>query len=375
MQKPYYSVDGHLYTNKLDALFSATKAGKSVEWHWHEEFSSLDWQSRPLLPMKEYYKRRAQQLRDAYDWIVLSFSGGSDSWTVLNTFLENNIHLDEIFVYWSIDATKGLYCPDASNTDPGNFLSEWDLTILPALKQISQSHPRIKITIYDVSQDLMATEFNDNLIDQTSDGFTPGWYARHHAIGQNERQLIDSGNKTCFLLGVDKPQMCIKDSQVFCYFIDNLYNTNMPQVQQGRKIELFYWSKDMPQITHCQAREIYNFLHVHPQLCDLIDWKQPITPEQKHIWDRVVRNIIYPDYDISNFQARKDRALFNSEKDWWLSRVIDERTVKRWDGLFQETIKSIDPKYFNYFQNRVSGLQGFISKFYLLGPKPVAVDQ
>ena len=370
MQKPYYSVDGHLYCNKLDALFFATRSGKQVQWHWHEEFSSLDWRSASPTPMKEYYKQRAQQLRDSYDWIVLSFSGGSDSWTVLHAFLENRIHLDEIFVYWSIDATKDLYRPDAFNTAPGNFLSEWDLTILPTLKQISQSHPQIKITVYDISHDLVTTKFNDSLLGQTSDGFSPGWYARHHAIGPTERRMIDSGNKTCFLLGVDKPQMCIQDSEVFCYFIDILYNTNIPQIQQGRTIELFYWSKDMPQITHCQARKIYEFLCANPHLCDLIDWKQSITPDQKHIWDTVVRSIIYPDYDISHFQARKDRALFNSEKDWWLDRVIDEHTAEHWNGLFQETIKSIDSKYFRYFQNRVSGLTGFVSEFYSLGPRP-----
>lgn len=70
------------------------------------EFDSVDWQTEPLESMKELSKQRAQHIRDTYDYIILYHSGGSDSTTVLNSFLDNNIFIDEILTvsYAGIDA-------------------------------------------------------------------------------------------------------------------------------------------------------------------------------------------------------------------------------------------------------------------------------
>lgn len=60
-------------------------------------FDTVTWKE-PTESFKELCKQRAQQLRASYDYIILSFSGGSDSTTVLNAFLDNNIHIDEILM-------------------------------------------------------------------------------------------------------------------------------------------------------------------------------------------------------------------------------------------------------------------------------------
>lgn len=70
------------------------------------EFDSVDWQKEPTESMKELCKQRAQQIRDTFDYIVLYNSGGSDSTTVLNAFLDNDIFVDEVITvsYEGIDA-------------------------------------------------------------------------------------------------------------------------------------------------------------------------------------------------------------------------------------------------------------------------------
>lgn len=60
------------------------------------EFDSVDWKTEPTESMKTLCKQRAQQLRDSYDYLILYNSGGSDSTTVLNAFLDNNIFVDEV---------------------------------------------------------------------------------------------------------------------------------------------------------------------------------------------------------------------------------------------------------------------------------------
>lgn len=59
-------------------------------------FDSFDWKNEPKETWKSLCKQRALQLKDTYDYIILYNSGGSDSTTVLNAFLDNNIPLDEV---------------------------------------------------------------------------------------------------------------------------------------------------------------------------------------------------------------------------------------------------------------------------------------
>ena len=82
------------------------KTGIHPHWDFNESvFSSYDWTVEPNESIADLYRQRAQQLRDKYDYIVLMFSGGADSTTVLRSFLDNDIKLDEAVSYMSYDAT------------------------------------------------------------------------------------------------------------------------------------------------------------------------------------------------------------------------------------------------------------------------------
>ena len=53
----------------------------------------------------ELYRQRAHQLRDKYDYVVLWFSGGADSNNVLNSFIDNDIKIDEVVSMINYSAT------------------------------------------------------------------------------------------------------------------------------------------------------------------------------------------------------------------------------------------------------------------------------
>lgn len=59
-------------------------------------FDFIDWSKEPAETFKELCKQRAQQIRDTNDYVILYFSGGSDSTTVLNAFVDNGIFIDEV---------------------------------------------------------------------------------------------------------------------------------------------------------------------------------------------------------------------------------------------------------------------------------------
>jgi hypothetical protein len=365
----YYSVDQIIYHNKLDALLAGTKTGKQVFWHWHKEYNAIDWTSDSAVTVREIYKKRAQQLREKYDWIILSFSGGSDSWTVLNSFLSNGIHIDEIFCRWPLKATENLFTPNQVDSSTENILSEWEFAIKPVLHWLTKNHPNIKITIHDWSDEVLKTEFNDDYWLTTQDHLNPGYGMKYNAIGRNEKDIIESGKKTCIVFGIDKPQIWVKENKVFCYFLDILANTHAAP-EPGRIIELFYWTKDMPEITHTQARVIYHHLCSNPNLAKLVDRSQPMTPEKKHIWDILIRGIVYPDYDLSTFQAKKDTSTIYSRVDSWMSLLPDQRFMQSWTNIINNLIGSIDDKFFNFRNGKRIGLSGFISPLYYLGDLP-----
>jgi len=63
-----------------------------------KNFDSIDWSVDPVESFNILRAQRAQQLRDSSSYIALYFSGGSDSTAVLNTFVVNNIPIDEVII-------------------------------------------------------------------------------------------------------------------------------------------------------------------------------------------------------------------------------------------------------------------------------------
>ncbi len=93
----YYTVGNKVFYSKPQMLMESTKTGHFPHWHFNNEtFGSIDTTQEPNVDIRLLYKFRAQQLREQYDYLRLEFSGGGDSTTVLMSFINNGIHLDEI---------------------------------------------------------------------------------------------------------------------------------------------------------------------------------------------------------------------------------------------------------------------------------------
>jgi hypothetical protein len=98
----FFEVGEQKFYSKLDAIHHSIQTGNPVEWNFNNEiFRSLDWTVEPTESILKLYAQRAKDLRQRYDYLVCMFSGGSDSTTMLQTFIDNDIPVDEIFMnYW-----------------------------------------------------------------------------------------------------------------------------------------------------------------------------------------------------------------------------------------------------------------------------------
>ena len=106
--KGVYRANGKPFFNKLEAILEVNaNPGTWVEWDYHDAvFGQHQWDIEPIFDLKELYRQRALQLREAYDHVVLFYSGGVDSWNILKTFIDNNIPLDEIYMFGAFEAEE-----------------------------------------------------------------------------------------------------------------------------------------------------------------------------------------------------------------------------------------------------------------------------
>lgn len=96
----YYQVNGKVIFNDLLAKHEAYTSGKPVEFYCHNnEYDQLDWTQEPSQSMDQLMDDYARHLRNSYERVILSWSGGTDSHTIYQVFVRNNLHIDEIIVW------------------------------------------------------------------------------------------------------------------------------------------------------------------------------------------------------------------------------------------------------------------------------------
>lgn len=367
----YYQVGDQKFVNKTLALIESERTGQYPSWHFFNDvYSKINWLNPPHTDIKSLYQQRARQLREKYDYISISFSGGSDSFTIIKSFIDSGTHIDEIFVRWPIKATDKH--PLSKDTHSSNILSEWKLTILPQLdlfkKQLSET---TKITIIDWSDRILKDENIDIDWQHNQDFFNPGVRIKYDTVTDHALKQIESGKKVAIVFGVDKPQLLMQEGQIYCYFLDKLAH-NHAHHPFDQYCELFYWSKDLPEIVSCQSRLIYRYLEMNPHLVGLIDWRIPYDRSRKNIWDAIVRKIVYPDFDADRwFQAGKPTSLIHNEVDtWMLQNHMDSKFMQSWTYVIDNHFKSLNQRFFEMKNGRLIGLVGFLGGKYLLGPAP-----
>ena len=365
----HYRVGSTIYTHKLSALIAASKnTAHSPTWHFHENiYSKLNWYEDSKFTLDELYQQRARQLRDKYDYLVLSFSGGSDSWTALQAFIDSGTHLDEIFVRWPLAATYGKYAVNRS-TDASNMLSEWELTIRPMLEEYSKIIPNTKITVHDWSDELLNRELDDYDWGVAQDHLNPGSFLKFQSISSAELRSIDQGKRTAIIFGTDKPAMFCDNNHMYCTFIDKSANGHAYS-KFDRVSELFYWSPDLPEIVHAQAREIYNQIRLNRTLFAAIDNGTKNDDAKKNLWNLITKTIIYKKYcQLNTFQVNKSYNNILDEVDAWMVDIKDFRYMQSWKSGIDNILKSVNSKFLVKDNNQVTGFLLFSSGRYCLGP-------
>lgn len=352
----YYRVKNKIIRTKVEALVEGTKENYHPDWIFNNDvFNAFDWKTEPTESFAELYRQRAQQIRDQYDHVALSFSGGADSTNILRTFLDNDIRLDEIVAVWDVKQSESRA---ADSTDPSatNVASEWLLTLKPKLEWIAKHHPEIKITIIDWAEDLHKVKISDDFLLERNHQFCP-----YGGLRWDRSFVFDriGDKKGVVVSGVDKPRINIHNSWYNLYFVDAVAHNAVPwKLDNKQAVELFYWDPSCCKMLAKQVHAIVKFFEQYPQFQSFLTWPNK-NPQHKQFYETAVRSIIYPHVD-NCFQTNKpvcinigqDRVVFGTE--------LEEEYRRSYNNSWQLLQSVVDARYFSTVQHETT-LIGFIN--------------
>jgi len=360
----YWSVGDEVFIDKTSALLYSTQSKQHVHWHFNDQvFAKADWKLEPEQSLEYLYAQRARQLREKYDYLILSFSGGSDSTNILRTFIQNQILLDEIVVQWPHQIAKNIYTPNNQDSSQDNWLSEWDYTVKPMLDWVAVHHPKIRITVYDYSQHLV--DYSKILTDTWYLGrnsYTPFGEVRNNIINLLGLTTLEKFNSVGYIYGIEKPKIMFKDGKYYNYFIDKLTSQRYLKSyleQNTCGMEFFYWSPDAVQVMIKQCHVIKRFMQRHPQFRWMITGHVKDGDTITRYQD-LIEPLIYPGHQVT-FQVDKFR-LPNLAVDKVLAEnLFDKKVMSIYKAGIGELLREVDIKYYDADTQSVTG---FISPYY-----------
>lgn len=371
----YYTVGNQEFFSKIDACIAGTKQNVHPTWHFNDGvWNAMQWHAEPEVNILDLYRARARQLREKYDYILIYYSGGSDSQTVVESFIDAGCHIDEIVTVWNRAHDKNFVASTAI-TDARNIEAEFEFTTRPGLEWIRNVSPKTKITYQDVSDDIL--EYlnhydGEEWLGQVTEHLNPQNLGRFSSPKtKHQKLLLDQGKQTALIYGADKPKVCIKDGKYHVYFVDvvanNFKGVGMNHDYYNMTPEFFYWTPDMPEIVVKQAHMIRKWFDLNPALKSILSWPN-FSWTHRNTYETITRSIIYPHWNFSRFQVDKPRFTVYCEwDDWFFKHFSDGWVYQNWMKGIDHVKSNVDQKYLSYtFDQTFNGFVGMINGFFAL---------
>jgi hypothetical protein len=383
----YYTYKDQIYFNRQDAfavmLATGDYAGQ-VKFHFNDDvFSSIDWSKKIDVDISDLYRQRAQQLRDSHKYLILAFSGGSDSTQILLTFLKNNIFLDEIQVICSEKAIAKL---DRSmmlaDNEFQNFL-EYERAVVPMLKIVRERSPNTKINIVDVS-DFIVDQLSKNKMEYFVSNPKYSLQASDYVINQMPRvesyilmitNRHNDKDSVALIRGIEKPMLFNHRTEIISNFcsmsLNVIVNFKKGLLEPAFTMENFFWSREVPLIPVKQAQMLKEKMELDKVYCmRFMEIRKKINLaiiEKKnwlgltYILERMYSNVIYPEWNPYTFIATKPSMVLPENK------LVKHLTGDNYVDKLNKEMQEVQLKKYEKLENQKQLFGAIFSKFYSLG--------
>jgi hypothetical protein len=367
----YYEVGNEIFINKTQAVYTASLTQQPVVWRFHEDtYSNINWQQRPLGTLQELYKIRAQQLRDTYDHIVVYFSGGMDSWNVLNSFLSNGIHIDEVYTSWTLAETKYKDF-DPTNTSEYNLISEYEYAVVPVLNHLEKNYPNINIVVNDIS-DKFVGDLKEDVFFSSNVYQNITTFGRQNVESDRLRDAIAKNKKIGMVYGCDKIRYQNQNGIFYAFFLDVAVGAD---VDPAKQIEFFYQTVDLPEIPVLQAHYILDLITAKQQelFYSGVDKVHRSKNKGRKTFDQLYQEACYPDYNPDTFQTGKQLGTLVRQSEVWI-KDYNPKFYDSWKWTTDQYFNSINDQHLQKFNNLILGLNNLQSPLYLVNTNNTLPD-
>jgi hypothetical protein len=342
-----YNVGNKLYVRKINALLESSISKIPTEWNFHKDLYSdrIKLVNNYDISLTDLYKTRAQQLRDKYDYLVLCYSGGSDSHNILHSFIKNNIKVDEVVCDYPVKLIEQTNYSLTTDKNHQNFISEWFLTVKPDFEQLQITNPEIKISFLDSFSDVTQLTYQESI----SFCSEPAHYStvkRWKNIA-NHVNGIKNKNKIALIMAVDKPIVYATDKYYGFLFVDPPTNIKPDILHTDRcTMEFFYWSPDLLDIPIVQARKMWDFLLQHKTFTKDVFNKQKLG--KRISWSRtegfndLTNTICYPYWHHARHQVDKG-SFHHGQYKIFSEKFNNYDFMKSSAQNLQEVYRQLDP--------------------------------
>ena len=374
----YYRCNGLDFESKIQASFHSLQTNKPIEWLFNDlEFNLYDWTNEPSQSLDCLYDQRSKQLREQYDYLILSYSGGADSHNILMSFIRQGLHLDEIIINTLEKGWEKFTTIDSNNKSSYNNGAEHYLQTIPRLKEIEKLIPNTKITICDLTDHVYESFLkvgDASWVFNKREALNPIGITRYNYIYFDDvRKNFDRQKRIGLILGVEKPKSAIHKGKFYMRFNDRAANmvTIIDHIKDydNSEIIFFYWSPECIPLLIKQGHVIKRWLEATPMLQKYWDSRTTDYRTVRFWHERLLRSVMYPTtWNESWFQVDKATKDWYSEFDNWF---IEGSVGTKANVIWNEGVSFIREKLSPFLRidsetNQPDGLELY-TKRYLIG--------
>jgi len=332
----YYTCNNKKFINKLDLLREYKQSKQAMQFCIPTAYDSYDFTNPPTESLEELCKQKALDLRATNDKIIIWYSGGCDSHYVLDTFLKNNIKVDEIHMVKS----------GFSNAD-----YEIEKYAIPFVGKLD-----IKTVVHEPTLDYYEKRYVGNKKQLGS----ANEYWHHFRLNNDFENLQHYDTEgVAHIFGKEKPTLCFIDGKWYVYFLD------VEVTPQPHQINFF---SDDPIIHSKQCHMLINEIQLMKNQSDYnkVTWYH----EDQNFWNRSIGR-----YENNNFPLKElNESSFNN-KDVEAIKQAPAHIVDAWQEKNKALVGELGSEVFNQ-GDPCMGTIGIFSKFYGITKKSVkTVDE
>lgn len=293
-----YKINNQTERNSITAwesIISSRSANQLSDfylWLNNDVYDAVDWTVPPLHSIAYYEEEHAKKLRSQYNYIRVWYSGGSDSHSIVESFLRAGQSIDEIIsVSW-----KTIVSTDMAGDGNQKMITNWLTELYQRYNQ-----PLPKITILDVDKTHVDRHFAKNYFYKNI-GFGGNYaynFNQYDALAKT-RPITTSNFVEVF--GLEKPRIVIENNKAF-------FQMNDKQVMQcaadNYPVEWFYLPRQTPDLVRAQLWNIVKYAKTHQQL-NSAEFIKNLQRDDTlyHLWCVLCGRTSSPKQNILSFQSK-----------------------------------------------------------------------